>query len=192
MRALTLSFAAGAIALGLSLGLAGCTPKPLIRPLGPAALGASIEARQQVTVHYHGNTRAMQVALRVVPDDLTLIGLSAIGQRLFTLGWDGQSIRRGRGLGEAEDLPARRILADLELAYWPLPALQKALVDSDLRLERLGDTRSLWRGDQLLWIAYRAPGDPWHSRLTVYNARLGYRLDVQPLAFKIPSNRQTP
>lgn len=168
---------------GLLAALAGCMPKPLLQPLGPAALGRSVEARQQVTVHYRGHTRSLQVALRVVPDDLTLVGLSAMGQRVFTLGWNGHAIKRGDGLDSAKNIPAKRILADLELAYWPLAALRGALTDPDLRLEQLGDTRSLWRGDKLLWIAYRANGNPWHSRLTVYNARLGYRLDVKPLAF---------
>ncbi len=167
-------------------------PRPLIQPLGPAALGRSVEARQQVTVHYRGTTRSLQIALRVVPDDLTLVGLSAMGQRVFTLGWNGQAIERGQGLDAGKRIPAKRILADLELAYWPLPALRKALTDPDLHLQQLGDTRTLWRGDKLLWLAYRAHGDPWHSRLTVYDARLGYRLDVKPLAFNIPSDSQTP
>lgn len=172
--------------------LSGCMPKPLIRPLGPAALGRSVEARQQVTVHYRGKTRSLQIALRVVPDNLTLVGLSAMGQRVFTLGWNGQAIERGQGLDAGKRVPAKRILADLELAYWPLPALRKALTRRDLRLQQLGNTRTLWRGNKLLWLAYRANGDPWHSQLTVYNARLGYRLDVKPLAFNIPSDSQTP
>ncbi|WP_423823897.1 DUF3261 domain-containing protein [Salinisphaera sp. SPP-AMP-43] len=175
-----------ALALLITL-LAGCAPTPLIQPLGPAALGQSVEARQQVTVRYHGRTRSVQVALKVQPDDLRLIGLSAIGQRLFTLGWNGQSIERRSGLDESSDLPAERILADLELSYWPLPALRSALDDTDLSLETLGSTRALWRGDTLLWIAYRGPGDLWNSRLRVYNARAGYRLDVEPLAFNSAS-----
>ncbi|MGN8158852.1 DUF3261 domain-containing protein [Salinisphaera sp. SWV1] len=187
-RALLRGLMAGAVVATLS----GCMPGPLIRPLGPGVLGQSVEARQQVTVHYHGHTRSLQVALRVVPNNLTLVGLSAMGQRVFTLDWNGQSIARGQGLDTGQRIPAKRILADLELAYWPLPALRKALVDPDLRLRQLGDTRTLWRGNKLLWLAYRGHGDPWHSRLTVYDARLGYRLDVKPLAFNIPSNSDTP
>ncbi|MES1954805.1 hypothetical protein SAHY_09483 [Salinisphaera hydrothermalis EPR70] len=178
--------------VGLAVALGGCMPKPLIQPLGPAALGQSVEARQQVTVHYRGHTRSLQVALRVVPDDLTLVGLSAMGQRVFTLGWNGHAIERGRGLKSAKRIPAKRILADLELAYWPLPALRQALTDPDVHLQQLGNTRTLWRGDTLLWIAYRASGDPWHSRLTIYDVRLGYRLDVEPLAFNIPTSSDKP
>lgn len=184
MRALRFGLVAGTLVAALS----GCMPRPLIQPLGPAALGRSVEARQQVTVHYRGKTRRLQMALRVVPDDLTLVGLSAMGQRVFTLGWNGRSIERGRGLDAGKRIPAKRILADLELAYWPLPALRQALTDPDLRLQQLGNTRTLWRGTKLIWLAYRAHGNPWHSRLTIYNARLGYRLDVKPLAFSIPAH----
>ena len=83
--------------------------------LGPAALGRSVEARQQVTVHYRGHTRSLQVALRVVPDDLTLVGLSAMGQRVFTLDWNGHAIERGAGLDSAKNIPAKRILATCRL-----------------------------------------------------------------------------
>lgn len=182
-RRLTLAGLVGAV----MMALAGCMPGPLIHPVGPKALGRSVAARQQVTVHYRGHTRSLQVALRVVPDDLTLIGLSAMGQRLFTLGWDGHSITRKNGLEASRRLPAQRILADLELAYWPLPALRPALADNGMTLEQLGSTRTLWQRGKLLWIAYRGPGAPWHRRVMIYNARLGYRLDVQPLDFNVPS-----
>lgn len=176
----------------LCAALAGCAPEPLIQPLGPSALGRSVEARQQVSVHYQGHTRSLQIALRVAPDNLTLIGLSAIGQRLFTLGWNGREITHQNGLEKSHRLPARRILADLELAYWPLSALRTALASHAMRLEQLGSTRALWDGDKLLWIAWRGPGQPWHRRLTLYNARLDYRIDVQPLAFNARPDPQTP
>jgi hypothetical protein len=161
---------------------AGCAaPTALIRPLPPSTLGRAVTVRQQITAHFHDHVRSLQVVLKVAPDDLTLIGLSPIGQRLFTLGWHGGQPSVKSQIKDLQHLPARRILADLELASWPLDALRTALTDPEMRLEELGDTRALWQGDRLLWIAFRGPGKSWHQKMTIYNARIGYRLDVQPL-----------
>ncbi len=163
--------------------IAGCAtaPPPLLEPIAPAALGESIEVRQQVTARFHGRTRVMQVALKVAPTDLTLIGLSAIGQRLFTLSWNAGHTTLTSDVDTLNRLDPSRILADLELAYWPVAALQAAL-DPDLRLEQQGTSRTLWRADELLWFASSDGPDRWRSALTIYNASQGYRLDIRPLS----------
>lgn len=171
-------------ALLLCVLVAACaTPTALIRPLPPAALGRSVTVHQQITAHFHGHSRSLQVVLRVAPDNLTMIGLTAIGQRLFTLAWNGDRLSLSGKMENMQHVPAQRVLADLELAYWPLDALRSALTGPDMRLEQLGSTRTLWQGNKLLWIAIRGSGKPWHRKITIYNARAGYRLDVQPLAF---------
>lgn len=173
---------AGALIVLLCIGVVGCTPGPLIHPLTPASLGQSVELRKQVTVRYHGQTRSLQVALKVAPTDLTLIGLSPVGQRLFTLSWDGANAQVTSPLAGARRLPAKRILADLQLADWPLPALRQALVDPQMRLQQQGRLRTLWRGDNLLWLSYRDGDAGWNSPLMIYNSRGHYRLNIQPLA----------
>ncbi len=149
--------------------------------MAPATLGASVEVRQQITARFRGDTRSLQVALKVAPHDLTLIGLTAVGQRLFTLSWNGGETTLVSPVDELEDIDPARILADLQLAYWPLPALRAALPD-DLRLEQYGTARTLWRDGELLWFASSETAERWASPLTLYNARLGYRLTIEPLA----------
>lgn len=169
------------------MALVGCAtaPRPFLAPLAPETLGQSVEARQQVTATWRGRTRSMQVALKVAPKDLTLIGLSSIGQRLFTLTWNGRKADLvsvlGSGVDDPDGLDPARILADLELTYWPLPALRRAL-NGSLRLEQQGTVRTLWDDNTLLWFASSATDDRWASAMTIYNARIGYRLDIRPLA----------
>lgn len=178
----TVAFAMAVALLALLALLTGCAPARLIRPVGPSALERSIEVRQQITAHFDGKTRTLQVALRVTPKKLSMVGLTAIGQRLFTLSWNGQVAHVKSLITNLQKLPPKRVLADLELAYWPLPSLRGALVRKHMRLEQLGTTRTLWRGNQLLWLSWRAAGKPWQSRLDIYNVRAGYRLDIRPLA----------
>lgn len=164
--------------------MAGCAPPPpLLSPLAPQTLGQSVTARQQVTAHFGDQTSSLQVALRVAPDNLTLIGLTAIGHRLFTLSWkDGKPRLRSR-IKPIANLDPARILADLQLAYWPLPALRSALPD-DMRLQQYGTARVLWHNNKLLWFSSSAGANRWHSTVTIYNARLGYRLTIRPLSFQ--------
>lgn len=162
--------------------LAGCAPpRPLLSPLPPQTLGTSITVRQQVTAYFDGDRRQLQVALNVAPNDLSLIGLTAIGQRLFTLSWESGHARLHSNIESISKIDPTRILADLQLAYWPLPRLRAALPD-DLRLEQYGTARVLWRDGELLWFASSETADRWASTVTLYNARVGYRLTIQPLA----------
>ncbi|MDN5861883.1 MAG: DUF3261 domain-containing protein [Salinisphaera sp.] len=170
------------VALLAALAAAGCAPpRPLLPPLTPGSLGDSITVRQQLTVRFDGEVRSMQVALQVAPTDLTLIGLTALGQRLFTLSWAGGQLALKSRVNRIADIDPARILADLQLAYWPLPALRAALPDS-LHLEQYGTARVLWRDGELLWFASSQTANRWGSTLTLYNARLGYRLTIRPLA----------
>lgn len=174
----------GIIAVIAVTALAGCAPpRPLLAPLAPQTLGQSVSARQQVTIRFADNVHSLQVALKVAPDDLTLVGLTAVGQRLFTLSWNGQQAELHSSIHSIADIDPARILADLQLAYWPLPILRQALPDN-LSLEQYGSARVLWRDDKLLWFASSTGPDRWHSTVTIYNARAGYRLTIQPLAFE--------
>ena len=168
--------------VALTLAVVGCAaPRPLLTPMAPETLGAVVEVRQQITARFGGDTRTMQVALKVAPNDLTLIGLTAVGQRLFTLSWNGRHAELVSSVDQLEDMDPARILADLQLAYWPLPALRAALPDG-LRLEQYGTARVLWRDSELLWVASSQTTERWTSTITLYNARIGYRLTIRPLA----------
>lgn len=150
-------------------------------PLAPHTLGRSLTVRQSVTASFDGEKRRLQVALKVAPDNLALIGLTAVGRRLFTLSWKAGQVRLESTVDPMDTIDPARILADLQLAYWPLPVLRDALPD-DLHLAQYGTARVLWRDGELLWFAVSESADRWHSKLILYNARLGYRLTIRPLA----------
>jgi len=164
--------------------LAGCaTPRPWLAPLAPATLGTSIQARQEVTATRGDTINSLQVALKVNADTLTMIGLTPLGQRLFTLVWDGQQANVTTHIDNLRGLDPYWILAELQMTYWPLAPLRAAL-PADLQLSQHGSARSLWRDDKLLWFRSSALADIWHSEVQLYNARLGYRLSIKPLSIE--------
>lgn len=138
-------------------------------------------ARQQVIVQRDGAVRRLQVALKVAPAKLTLIGLTALGQRLFTLSWNGGHAKLQSTVDSTLDIDPIRILADLQLAYWPLAVLRAALPDR-LHLDQYGTARVLWRDAKLLWFASSETADRWGSTMTLYNVSAGYRVTIRPLA----------
>jgi hypothetical protein len=161
--------------------LSGCVaPRPWLGPLPPDSLGAEIQVRQQLVMARGEKSRSLQVAIRVDAERLTLIGLSDLGQRLFTLDSDGRQAELTSRIPDLQGLDPDWILTDLQLAYWPLPPLRAALPEG-LRLEQRAALRTLWRDRRLLWLAVNEFGETWQGEVVVYNLQLGYRLDIRPL-----------
>lgn len=121
----------------------------------------------------------LQVVLQLAPSQLLLIGLSPLGQRLFTLTSTGNRINLEASVPALSRLDPERIVSDLELAYWPLPKLKKAL-PAAYRIEKTANTRLVWHAGHLLWLGIRAGNDRWQDPVTIYNLRAGYRLRVVP------------
>lgn len=126
-------------------------------------------------------TYALQVAMRVDAERLTLIGLSDLGQRLFTLSSDGHQARLISPSSDLKGLDPDLILTEFELVYWPLAELNTAL-PQELRLEQQGSLRTLWRGEKLLWFSVNESQDRWCGNVFIYNLERDYRLDIQPLS----------
>ncbi len=167
--------------LTAALLLGACAaPRPWFEPLGPETLQRDTPVRQLVTLDFQGRTRALQTVLTRDRGGLTLVGLSSVGQRLFTMTWDGRQAELRSGVAQLDRLDPRWMLTDIQLAFWPLEDLRGAL-PAGVSLEQVGTQRALWRGGELLWMRATTQADPWRGETRIYNAELGYRLTVRPL-----------
>lgn len=167
----------------LLLLLSGCaTPGPWFEPLPPGSLRQDHQARQQITATTRGRTYSLQTLVKTNGHSILIVALSDLGQRLFTLKWKAGE-PAPRHVGEPPDaIRPDWVLADLQLALWPLDSLKRAL-PPDLRLEQASNTRMLWRGAELLWLRISDGTDAWSSTMVIHNLKLKYDLRVQPLAF---------
>ena len=151
-------------------------PMPL---LPPAALGGAHSAQQVLHVAYGDQEATLSAVLTVSRDHLQVIGLNAVGLRLFTLDYDGAQLKTERMPGLPEQIDPARVLADLQLAFWPLTALQNATRDSEWRVsEPYARTRRLKRAGKLAAEVHYADGKPWQGRLWLSNYQFGYSLAV--------------
>jgi hypothetical protein len=170
-----------ALTLGACASISGRpTPGATLPLLPPASLGATHVAQQVLHVAFGAQDATINVVLTVSPQQLQVIGLNAVGMRLFTLEYDGATLKAERAPGLPEQVDPARILADLQLAYWPLPALQAAAQGSDWQItEPYAGTRRLRRGGRLIAEVHYADRTPWEGRVWLANYEVGYSLAVQ-------------
>jgi hypothetical protein len=187
-RAMRLTIAAS---LGL-LALSGCANLPRAqsrapspqRPLAsPAAAG-----ERAVSQVVRGGTgkREMTLSCVVSVKDgvMSVVGLNAMGVRLFTISYDGKLVQVEKAFAIPEAITPERLLADLQLVYWPLQPLRETLRPAGFEVsEPAPGARRLRRGDRWIAEVHYASGDAWSGRAWLVNLEFGYSLqmDSQPL-----------
>ncbi|MGK2942112.1 MAG: DUF3261 domain-containing protein [Immundisolibacter sp.] len=172
--------------LVLTLALAGCAMAPPqtvsteFPVLAPSTLGTAHSARQLLQAAFDEHDLAFQCVVDAHPDSLAVVGLDALGQRWFSLHHDGRTLESRLSPQAPAQLNPRRILADMQLALWPLAALQQALAGSTWQVtEPAPATRRLRRDGRLVAEVHYADADPWRGQLWLSNFETGYTLSVE-------------
>ena len=94
--------------------------------LSPAALGGTLALEQRL-VFEHGQRSDTVDALVEADAHVVRIVLHRQGQVLLRLAWDGKELQQERAEQLPDTLSAQRVLADLQLVYWPAEAINQAL-----------------------------------------------------------------
>ena len=82
--------------------------------------------------------------------------------RLFTVSWDGTAVSAQKSAFVPDDVDPERVLADMQLALWPLPAVQagfRARQGSTVS-EPFAGVRRMRRGDALIAEVHYATARP--------------------------------
>jgi hypothetical protein len=138
---------------------------------------------QTLEIAFADRSERLQCALSGEATRWRSVCINALGLRVFTLALtaDGQ-VTAERGAGVPAVLDAHRVLADVQLATWPLAALQAAYAGSRWRVAAVGtDTRRQYLDDRLVAEVHYA-GDGAQGRHWLVNLRQGYTLGVRPEA----------
>jgi hypothetical protein len=161
-----------------ALGVRHAPPSPPL--LAPSSLGRSIDALQIVRGAHGDQEMAFQCVVEVDAQQLTVIGLSAQGQRLFSLRYDGEKLEAESTALAPTGLDPRRVLADLQLALWPIAALRQSFAGTPWKLgEPAPATRRLLRGGRLVAEVHYGGADPWQGPLWLSNFESGYSLSIE-------------
>jgi hypothetical protein len=179
LRGVMRGFAACALFAGCASGFSPATSEParLGLKLAPATLGVSINLQQHLSVEREGRIDELDTAVEVDPDRLDMVGL-ALGQRIFTLHYNGRELQSWRHPLMPLQLRGEDVLEDLQLTLWPADAIRQAL-PAGWRLEESGRHRTLLLdGAPVMVIDYS--GEPrWSGKIELTNLRYRYRLTIQ-------------
>lgn len=162
--------------------LAGCATHVEQAATVPLASPAALSARsasQVIHAVYGARAMTLSTAIQLDPGSLKVIGLTATGQRLFTASWNGATVSAQKSAFVPDNVDPERVLADVQLALWPLPAVQAAFGKAGLDVtEPFAGVRRLRRGDALVAEVHYADPDPWNGRLWFVNFQYDYSLTI--------------
>jgi hypothetical protein len=150
------------------------------RPLvSPASLGATLAVNQIVRGAFAGRDATLNCVVTVRDGAMTVVGLTALGVRAFTLHYDGNKVAVEANLPIPPQLTPERLLADIQLVYWPLGALEPALAAAGWELtEPYANVRRLRRGDQLMAEIHYTNADRWQGRSWLVDLQHRYTLGI--------------
>lgn len=149
--------------------------------LAPATLGETRTANQILRVAHGDQETTLNCVVSVSAEQLSIVGVTALGLRAFTVKFDGATVTAEALPGVPQSMAPERLLNDAQLAYWPLAALKKAMADSPWEVsEPAPGTRRLRRGGKLIAeVHYAQRADsPWLDRVWLTNLEFGYTLAI--------------
>lgn len=169
-----------AASLATAIGCSHVPPHPasaaLATPalrLPPSALPQPLALQQRLTF-IHGERRETVDAMVESDTNGTRLVIHAQGQVALRLDWDGKDLQQQRAPWLPAALDGERVLTDLQLVYWPLPAISAALPPGWTLAEE--GVRRVLRKDDVTVATVEYP-QPLHARLEQH--ALGYVLDIE-------------
>lgn len=149
------------------------TPPPL-----SAAVGRHV-ASQVVRLAFGRHAVTLQCAALTAGASIRLTCIDAVGQVALSVEDDHGRFAIGRGPGMPKTLDPHWLLADFQLAFWPLPMLQTAWRGTPWRIRQPATGLRRLTHDGCLFAEVHYDGDdPWNGRLWLVNLAYGYTLMI--------------
>jgi hypothetical protein len=167
------------------LVLSGCGTQPskpdrLGLKLPPAALGSAVSLQQNLSFEWQGHHGAFDAVLEVDAERLELVGL-ALGQRVLSLRYDGNTLKSWRHPMWPAHLCDEDVIEDLQLTLWPVESIREAL-PAGWRIEESGLRRVLLAGDLPMILIEYSGAPRWLGRIELSNLRYRYRLTIRSVS----------
>jgi hypothetical protein len=152
---------------------------PLSPPLGPPR-----RIVQEIAARWNDKQVTLLCVLELDKQHIAMAGLTKAGVTLFNLNYDGNKVSLRTSPLLPEHLPPEAFVKDLQLAFWPVTALQTSY-HTPWRLSAENNRRRLFFNDDLISkVDYITPGEPWPVFTGLENRRYGYRLAIKTLSYE--------
>jgi len=148
----------------------------------PASLGGERVVNQVVRGAFGARELTFNCVVTVKDGAMTLVGMNSLGVRLFTIRYDGKAVQ-SETTPALQGLMPERLLADMQLVFWPLASLEKPMHEAGWQVsEPSPGVRRLRHGEQLIAEAHYGGEDPWSGRAWLVNFEHGYSLQIDSQA----------
>jgi hypothetical protein len=155
--------------------------------LAPRLVGDH-SATQVVHGAFGSRDLSINCVVTIKSEQLTIIGLTAMGVRAFTIHYDGQTLRVDNSLPVPPQLTPERLLADVQLVFWPLDELRSAYQQAGMELTQpFSGTRRVRRNDRVISEVHNAGSDPWSTRSWLVNLEHDYTLSIDSKPLNSPA-----
>lgn len=172
--------------------LAGCqilgvrTSPPTPPLLEPGSGDMAVQLNQRMTLNMDGQQHHMMVVASFTPDQTRMTSFTLTGQRLFDVVQENGQVSSWQSEQVDRDIPARWLLTQLQLAYWPQASLQEAY-QAPWSFRQDGNKRTLnLEGELLVMVSYaadfRAPEAG--SEVTINHHRMELVMTIETLKVK--------
>ncbi|RLM22453.1 hypothetical protein BIY29_12045 [Brenneria alni] len=156
--------------------------KPGVKVTLPApGITPAVNEQQLLTGTFKGKQQSLLVMLSADDKQLSLVGLSSIGIRLFRVTYDDQGIHTEQSIVLPQMPPASQVLADIMLSHWPIAVWQTRL-PTGWTLRDKGDSRQLRdnHGNLITEIRYMTRHDR-REPISIRQLVFGYHIVIQYL-----------
>jgi hypothetical protein len=165
----------------------GVRPLPPVPPLlEPGSGDMAVQMNQRMTLTLEDRRHHMMVVVSFTPEQTRMTGFTLTGQRLLDIVHEDGKVSIWQSEQVDRDIPARWLMIQLQLAYWPKAALQEAYGLPWVFVQK-GTQRALYLEDELLVMVSCAPD--FHalkagSKLIINQPRMGLVMTVETLKVK--------
>lgn len=182
---------AGVLAIIILFALFACTQntesvKPLkiardveFSLLPPESFGQSLSLLQSLEINYKGESRQLLAQLEINPNKITLVGLSPLGNRLFTVLWTGESLSEEYLAEWPFPFSPKHILADVQLALWFKIPQQVGFKIREIQSPQL--RREILRNEEIVMRISYETRPFWQGEILIQHLERGYQLSIQTL-----------
>ena len=153
--------------------------------LAPIPAGTQAHSlTQQVSIRVDGAHHELLTQFELDKQNLTLVGLAPLGQALFTLTYNGNSLNSQQSMLLGDEFKAEYLLALIQLAYWPIGDVNPYLQGAQLIGQACdaAKCRTLYANgsEEIMEISYDQQ-DPWQAKIKLAIPKAKFELKITPI-----------
>lgn len=144
---------------------------------------SDISLSQMISMSHGQDNHELLTQLELSSQRMTLVGLAPLGQALFTLVYDGDTLQSEQSRLLGETFNAEYLMAIMQLIYWPTEQINQHLTDAQLRVTPCENAlcKQLIDADgEQITINY-SELNPWQAKISVTIKSADILLHITPL-----------